>query len=238
MVGHRLQQPEPGWPDEEPAQQEPDDPRQAEPLRDEWPEQDDREQQQQVPDQRARLVHRSLPSLRACNGEARRRPDPSAAARPNRCQRAPPPDSRRAIGRTTRPFRAVVHPGTLSPMDDHIPAEELPTLYRAVLETVARLERAGERDFAWDIRQQGRPHVLHALGRARPPCPPAARPRRPGPTRDDRPRRRPDRRRAGLVRLDLTFAALTGPARRATLPAWPPSPTASPAPSRASTRSC
>ena len=39
-------------------------------------------------------------------------------------------------------------------MDQHIPAEELPTLYRAVLETVARLERAGEREFAWDIRQK------------------------------------------------------------------------------------
>ena len=39
-------------------------------------------------------------------------------------------------------------------MDEHIPAEELPTLYRAVLETVARLERAGEREFAWDIRQK------------------------------------------------------------------------------------
>ena len=39
-------------------------------------------------------------------------------------------------------------------MDEHIPAEELPTLYRAVLETVARLERAGERAFAWQIRQK------------------------------------------------------------------------------------
>ena len=39
-------------------------------------------------------------------------------------------------------------------MDEHIPAEELPTLYRAVLETVARLERAGERTFAFDIRQK------------------------------------------------------------------------------------
>ena len=39
-------------------------------------------------------------------------------------------------------------------MDEHIPAEELPTLYRAVLETVARLERAGERSFAFDIRQK------------------------------------------------------------------------------------
>ena len=39
-------------------------------------------------------------------------------------------------------------------MDEHTPAEELPTLYRAVLETVARLERAGEREFAWEIRQK------------------------------------------------------------------------------------
>jgi hypothetical protein len=39
-------------------------------------------------------------------------------------------------------------------MDEHIPAEELPTLYRAVLETVARLERAGERSFAWEVRQK------------------------------------------------------------------------------------
>lgn len=39
-------------------------------------------------------------------------------------------------------------------MDDHIPAEEIPALYRSVLETVARLERAGERDLAWDIRRK------------------------------------------------------------------------------------
>ena len=39
-------------------------------------------------------------------------------------------------------------------MDEHIPAEELPTLYRAVLETVARLERAGERQFAWEVRRK------------------------------------------------------------------------------------
>jgi hypothetical protein len=39
-------------------------------------------------------------------------------------------------------------------MDEHIPAEELPSLYRAVLETVARLERAGERSFAFEIRQK------------------------------------------------------------------------------------
>jgi len=47
-------------------------------------------------------------------------------------------------------------------MDDHTPAEELPTLYRAVLETVARLERAGERDFAWNIRQKAvRTYATH-----------------------------------------------------------------------------
>jgi hypothetical protein len=39
-------------------------------------------------------------------------------------------------------------------MDDHIPAEELPTLYRAVLETVARLERAGDRPFAFELRRK------------------------------------------------------------------------------------
>ncbi|MEO5965436.1 MAG: hypothetical protein ABIR11_08225 [Candidatus Limnocylindrales bacterium] len=39
-------------------------------------------------------------------------------------------------------------------MDDHIPAEELPSLYRSVLETVARLERAGDRSFAWDVRRR------------------------------------------------------------------------------------
>ena len=39
-------------------------------------------------------------------------------------------------------------------MDAHIPAEELPALYRAVLETVARLERAGERSFAFEVRRK------------------------------------------------------------------------------------
>lgn len=38
-------------------------------------------------------------------------------------------------------------------MDDRTPAEELPRLYRAVLDTVARLEHAGERDAAWRFRQ-------------------------------------------------------------------------------------
>jgi hypothetical protein len=39
-------------------------------------------------------------------------------------------------------------------MDDQTAAEALPTLYRAVLESVARLERAGERQAAYDIRNK------------------------------------------------------------------------------------
>lgn len=39
-------------------------------------------------------------------------------------------------------------------MEDDIPAEVLPTLYRSVLDTVARLERIGERSFAFDVRQR------------------------------------------------------------------------------------
>ena len=39
-------------------------------------------------------------------------------------------------------------------MDDHIAPGELPALYRAVLDTVARLERIGERDVAFDIRRR------------------------------------------------------------------------------------
>ena len=38
-------------------------------------------------------------------------------------------------------------------MDDRTPAEELPNLYRAVLDVVGRLEHAGERDLAWRIRR-------------------------------------------------------------------------------------
>ncbi len=39
-------------------------------------------------------------------------------------------------------------------MDDQIPAELLPSLYRDVLDVVTRLERAGERAFAWEIRRR------------------------------------------------------------------------------------
>jgi hypothetical protein len=37
-------------------------------------------------------------------------------------------------------------------MDDQLAPGELPALYRAVLDTVARLERIGERQAAFDIR--------------------------------------------------------------------------------------
>ena len=51
------------------------------------------------------------------------------------------------------PGRAPIR-GTLVAMDDQTPAEVLPSLYREVLETVARLERAGQREYAWDIRRR------------------------------------------------------------------------------------
>lgn len=57
-----------------------------------------------------------------------------------------------ALG-TTRPYPSPRAGRTLGPMDDHIPADELPALYRAVLDTVTRLERVGDREVAWKIRQ-------------------------------------------------------------------------------------
>jgi hypothetical protein len=38
-------------------------------------------------------------------------------------------------------------------VDDRTPAEQLPSLYRAVLDTVARLEHLGERAYAFDVRR-------------------------------------------------------------------------------------
>jgi hypothetical protein len=38
-------------------------------------------------------------------------------------------------------------------MDERSPAEDLPYLYRAVLDTVGRLEHLGEREIAWKIRR-------------------------------------------------------------------------------------
>lgn len=54
---------------------------------------------------------------------------------------------------TTRPFPSGAGAGRLRFVDDRTPAEELPHLYRAVLDTVVRLEHAGDRDFAWRIRR-------------------------------------------------------------------------------------
>jgi hypothetical protein len=38
-------------------------------------------------------------------------------------------------------------------VDDRIPADELPHLYRALLDAVGRLEHAGQRELAWRIRR-------------------------------------------------------------------------------------
>ncbi len=54
---------------------------------------------------------------------------------------------------TTRPFPRALHPATLRSVDDRTPAEELPELYRAVLDVVVRLEHAGRREAAWRIRR-------------------------------------------------------------------------------------
>jgi hypothetical protein len=44
--------------------------------------------------------------------------------------------------------------GTLRCMDDRNPAEVLPELYRGVLDAVAKLERAGERTAAYELRRR------------------------------------------------------------------------------------
>ncbi len=55
---------------------------------------------------------------------------------------------------TPRLFRRGPVGIILGSMDDHIAPGELPALYRAVLDTVARLERVGEREVAFDVRRK------------------------------------------------------------------------------------
>ena len=50
------------------------------------------------------------------------------------------------------PIHVGTEGGHAGVVDDRVPAEDLPHLYRAVLDTVARLEHAGDRDFAWRVR--------------------------------------------------------------------------------------
>lgn len=42
----------------------------------------------------------------------------------------------------------------LRPMDDRNPAEELPIVYREVLDALARLEAGGDRAVAYELRQR------------------------------------------------------------------------------------
>lgn len=54
---------------------------------------------------------------------------------------------------TTHPFPFHARGRTLCFVDEQYPADDLPHLYRAVLDTVGRLEHLGEREAAWKIRR-------------------------------------------------------------------------------------
>ena len=64
------------------------------------------------------------------------------------------------------PIPPGARPGHGCAMDDQTPAEVLPSLYREVLETVSRLERAGQRDVRVGDPPQGPGRLLDALGLA------------------------------------------------------------------------
>lgn len=59
-----------------------------------------------------------------------------------------------ATTRTSRLWVEAATRGTLQPMERQTPTADMPELYRAVLDTVFRLERIGERDAALAIRRR------------------------------------------------------------------------------------
>ncbi len=71
-----------------------------------------------------------------------------------RCARATHPGLPAGPPGTSHPYPSVPAAATIFWMDDQNPAEVLPGLYRAVLDGVARLERAGERQAAYEIRRK------------------------------------------------------------------------------------